>query len=107
MRDNLSENVILFWLETENKYIRIYIDGTYCGIDEYETDESDDDVEDGITFINKDNWVRNLTIQSAKMESEFLPLITLTIDFTNGTQLIMNYKENENCTLKKTCGNKV
>lgn len=96
-----NENIILFWLETENKWLRIFIDGTYCGIDEYETNESDNDNNDEVTFVNEDNWVKDLTIESAKVESRFLPLITLTIDFTNGTQLLLNWGENENCTLKK------
>ncbi|MGB1039400.1 MAG: hypothetical protein ACPGVD_00840 [Flavobacteriales bacterium] len=95
-----SKNVILFWLETENKWLRIFIDGTYCGIDEYETDESDYDNDDEVTFVNEDKWVKNLTIKSAKVESGILPLITLTIVFTNGTQLLLNCDENENCTLK-------
>lgn len=95
-----SKNVILFWLSTENKWLRIFIDGSYCGIDEYETDESDNDNDDEVTFVNEDKWVNNLTIESAKVESGILPLITLTIVFTNGTQLILNCDENENCALQ-------
>ena len=96
-----KNDVLLFWLETENKWLRIFIDGAYCGIDEYEKDESELDKDDDVKFINENNWVKGLTIKTAKVESEFLPIITMTIYFTNGTKLILNCDENEKCTLNK------
>ncbi|MFT4662992.1 MAG: hypothetical protein ACI9AT_000825 [Ulvibacter sp.] len=103
--DSHKENVFLLWIETENKWLRIFIDGSYCGIDVYETNESESDMDDDVSFRNQDEWVKGLIIKKAKVESGNLPLITLTIDFTNGTQLILDCDENEDCSLIKTLGN--
>lgn len=96
-----KENVILFWLQTKNSWLRIFIDGCYCGIDEYETNESENDLDDDVSFRIEDNWIKDLVIKKAKVESKNLPLITLTIDFTNETQLILNCDKDEDCTLIK------
>ncbi|MFT6679441.1 MAG: hypothetical protein ACJAZG_002121 [Granulosicoccus sp.] len=62
-------------------------------------------MDDDVSFRNQDEWVKGLIIKKAKVESGNLPLITLTIDFTNGTQLILDCDENEDCSLIKTLGN--
>ena len=105
--DSEKENVILLWIETESNWLRIFIDGSYCGIDEYETNESENDLDDDVSFINQDNWIKGLTIKKAKVESGYLPLITLTIDFTNRIQLILKCDKNEDCSLTKTLGTNV
>lgn len=99
-KDSKIENVILFWFKTEDKWLRIFIDGAYCGIDEYETDLSNDDIDDDVYFVNQDHWIIDLVIQNAKVTSEKLPLISLIINFTNGNKLILECDTNENCTLR-------
>jgi hypothetical protein len=102
--ESKKENIILLWLQTESSWLRIFIDGSYCGVDEYDTNESDNDMDDDVSYKIKDDWVQNLKIKKAKVESLNLPLITLTIDFTNETQLILNCDENEDCSIIKYVG---
>lgn len=100
-QEPVIENIILLWIETEKSWLRIFIDGTHCAIDEFEADESDDDLEED-TYLKlkiQDDWVQDLSIKTAKVSSNDLPLITLTIDFTNNTQLILSCDEDENCKL--------
>ncbi len=99
-----KEDVILFWVQTDKNWLRIFIDGCYCGIDEYEADESDTDMDDGVSFRIQDDWVENLTIKKAWVVSGNLPLITLTIDLTDGTQLIYDCDKDEECSLIKNVG---
>ena len=106
--ESKSENVILLWLEIENSWLRIFIDGTYCGVDEYESNESENDLDDGVSFQNYDEMIRDLEIKEAKVISGNLPLITLSIEFTDESLMILNCDEYENCKLKinagKQCG---
>ena len=71
--ESKSENVILLWLEIENSWLRIFIDGTYCGVDEYESNESENDLDDGVSFQNYDEMIRDLEIKEAKVISGNLP----------------------------------
>ncbi len=96
--ESAIEDVIVLWIRTEHKWLRIFIDGCYCGIDEYETDE----IEHDLLEKNLDDWVDNLTIKKTYVKSEGMPLITLSIDFTNAEQLLFHCDENEKCSLIKT-----
>lgn len=95
-----NDDVILFWLETKTSWLRIFIDGTYCGIDQYAQDESERDDDDGVSFVKFDKVVSGTTILSALVESQDLPLIALTITLSNGTRLILDCDADGKSTLK-------
>jgi hypothetical protein len=100
-----TNQVILFWLKVNNipLWIRVFIDGIYCGIDSYEEDASKEDADsDDDSLINHDNWVNGLTIISAFIESETMnEFMILKINFTQNRQLILDYREDgNNVTLK-------
>lgn len=98
--DRNSNDVILIWLESDNSWFRIFIDGAYCGVDEYKNDESLDDAEeDDDLLIEHKKWVTGMTIKEAKVESWVLPEIKLTLELSNTTKLTLNCDKNEFCTL--------
>ena len=92
-----KEDIILIWMQTGNKWLRIFIDGCYCGIDEYDQNKSKNDIDDGISLINKDSWVKGLVIKNANVESKDSLIITLIINFTNETQLILDLLNKKWC----------
>ncbi len=99
--DNTSkeDDVILFWLETETNWLRIFIDGCYCGIDEYKLDESKNDLDDDVSFVSFDDNVKDTIIVRSKVESLDLPLITMTLGLSNDTNLILDCDLEEKCAL--------
>ena len=96
-----DDDIILLWLRTENSFLRIFIDGCYCGIDEYSEDNSKDDIDDDMILIDKTKWIKDLTIKSTFVKAKTLPLISMTIVFTNGSELVFSCNKEEKCSLKK------
>ncbi|MDA7501801.1 hypothetical protein N8482_00840 [Chitinophagales bacterium] len=99
--DESDQDVILLWLETETDWFRIFIDGVYCGIDQYTSDKSEDDLDDGVFLLNRADWVSKQIITRAYVETRGLPLIDLTICFSNRSQLILRCHKNEQCSLSR------
>ena len=93
-------DTILLWLEsTDSRWFRIFIDaGAYCGIDEFEFNDIESDLEDdGIVIENFDFAMEGLSISSAIVNSPKLPLIKLTINLNNGIKLVLDSNEDELC----------
>ncbi|MCH2231785.1 MAG: hypothetical protein MK105_15735 [Crocinitomicaceae bacterium] len=100
LHDKNDNDVILIWLESGNSWFRVFIDGVYCGVDEYENDESIYDVEeDDDLLIEHKKWVNGMTINKAKVESWVLPEIKLTLELSSDTKLILKCDKNEFCSL--------
>ena len=103
-------DVLLFWIQTDTSWLRIYIDGVYCGIDKYKTDESheDEDEDDNLRLVNYDLWVKDKYIEKATVKSDNLPLITLTILLSDISSIVLDCNKDEICSLKniKTQANK-
>lgn len=95
-----GENVILLWLESDKFWLRIFIDCAYCGIDSFSYDNSIEDLEEGYSYVTKTKWVENLIIQKALVKYEN-QLITLTVELTNGHEIIFSCDKNEHCQLKR------
>jgi len=95
-----EEDIILMWVETEMGWLRIFIDGAYCGIDIYETDRSIDDWDDGVTCISRNNLVCGKRIQKAIVTSAVLPEIQFSIYFEGGSFLHLKCDQNEICRLR-------
>ena len=103
--DLLTDKVILLWLKIlhEDLWLRIFIDGIYCGIDKFFEDESKQDEDDWVTFVNYDSWVNNLTIKEAfvfsnkNFEEKF---IRLEILLSNESKIeLASIGEDEKCSL--------
>ncbi len=104
LTDKIQEsNVILIWLQTEKSWLRIFVDCPfYCGIDEYDEDKSEDDKNfDDDILQNCDDWIQGLTIKNVRVECDVKYTITLTIEFTNTSSLVLKCDKNENCSLVK------
>jgi hypothetical protein len=79
-------NVILIWLEDAigGDWYRIFIDGTYCGIDRFPECEIEDDLDDGYTEADHSQWFEGRTVDRADVESTGAAgggLISLVITF--------------------------
>lgn len=67
--DVADGNVILLWLEdsTSGAWLRIFIDGTYCGIDRYPGLEIEDDLDDGYIAVDYSSWFAALQLERAEV----------------------------------------
>ena len=70
--NSLDNSVVLLWLHDENKkaWYRLFIDGIYCGIDQFAVDKSFDDTDDDIIISDYSDWFRGKKILSAKIFSD-------------------------------------
>lgn len=88
-------NVILLWLEDAARggWYRIFIDGTYCGVDHFPACEIDDDLDDGYSATDHGLWFRDRTIERAEVATTPGPAggeqITLTILCVDGATALL------------------
>jgi len=68
---NDSEDVILFWCSEKDSSIwwRIFIDGAYCGIDEYDTCEIEEDLDESVSKIDHSSKLSSGKIESVSVSS--------------------------------------
>lgn len=96
-----NEGVILIWLESiENKWFRIFIDNSYCGVDKYDTNHSESDLDDGIAFKNYDSRVNGLTIESAIVITDHHQNIELGFRLHNGSRFTLEGDKEGQCKLR-------
>ena len=62
---------------------RIFIDGIYCGVDQYEIDNSDDDSDDDVYWKDISKYVSNKEIKNSEVIFTGVNdgFIILTLDF--------------------------
>lgn len=67
--DVADGNVILLWLEDtiSDGWLRIFIDGIYCGIDRYPDLEIEDDLDDGYIAVEYSSWFAALKLEQAEV----------------------------------------
>ncbi len=99
LRDKESQNVFLIWIETDNSWLRMFIDGSYCSIDEYGHDASgnDRDAFEGLLIEHK-TWEDDVNILKAEVKSNDLPEIRLSIELSNRETLILDCNNDAFCT---------
>lgn len=96
-----KEGVILLWLESiERKWYRIFIDNSYCGVDEYDKNDSESDLDDGVAFKNHDSRVNGLGIESAIVVDDHSQNTELTIRLDNGSFFLLNCDNEGLCKLR-------
>ena len=101
--DNLSEkeDIILLWLRTDkDTWLRIFIDGSHCGIDEYLYDESACNLEENMSIVDYSKWIMGTKIITANSECTELPEITLTINLSNHKRIVFACNKDESCSIK-------
>ncbi len=92
--DQVDYHVILIWIGVNNNssWYRIFIDGYYCGIDIYESDLSNEDLDDDILIVDY-TCINGETIENTSVEAgnEIYgeSSIVLTIEFLSGKKLLL------------------
>lgn len=87
LEDKNTGNVYLLWLETgpDNKWYRIFIDGWYCGVDEYGECMLQEDREDDVVVLDLTQKYKKSSIINASVQEQGEPdsHIVLSIYFEN------------------------
>ncbi|MBU2713186.1 hypothetical protein [Zooshikella harenae] len=67
--DDKDNNVYLLWLfdKTSKYWYRIFIDGIYCGVDQYLQDGSMNDEDDDISWQDHSNWFKGKSLSCAEV----------------------------------------
>lgn len=92
--DQENDDIILIWIGVNNdlSWYRIFIDGCYCGIDYYDKDLSNEDLDDDVICVNY-NCINDEIIVKAKVESGNVTFgdssILLIIEFISGKKLLL------------------
>lgn len=87
-----DDAIVLMWIGTDDeaKWYRIFIDGSYCGVDYYKEDNSDEDIDDDLCFVDYE-CMNGEIIVSTHVElgnrNYGLSSILLTIDFESSNRL--------------------
>ncbi len=96
-------DVILIWLKnsSDDTWYRIFIDGAYCGVDKYQTNNSNEDLDEDIKVIDHTNWFQNKTVLSAVVSSTNIgnSRIILTLIFSNSICQLICKNEDGDCYL--------
>jgi hypothetical protein len=99
--DTFDDNVILLWLKTSIGWLRIFIDGYYCGIDQFEKDNSKEDQDPEYKFDNLKSWVINKTCKSVIISNSDTSKIQLTITLNDSSKIQLICSKEEYCVLEK------
>ena len=68
-------DVILIWFHciSSQCWYRVFIDGTYCGIDKHLEDNSQDDLDDNVSLVDISDLFIGKTIKKAEVKFNDLP----------------------------------
>ncbi len=69
--NSLDNSVVVLWLHDKHKgfWYRLFIDGVYCGIDQFSDDRSLEDIDDDITIIDHSVWFQDKKLFEAEVFS--------------------------------------
>ena len=99
-----DNDVIIIWTFDENvkRWYRIFIDGTYCGVDRYEADESNSDLDDGVILDDHSAWSRGAIVVSAIVSSptKLEGCIVLSLEFSDRNCKLICESQDGNCRLE-------
>ncbi len=67
IEDAINGDVYILWLENETSglWYRIFIDGWYCGVDEYPESNIENDFDDDVNVVNHFSKLKSKIIESA------------------------------------------
>jgi hypothetical protein len=96
-----KENIVVLWFKTDkDTWLRIFIDGTICGIDEYIYDELSSDIKENITCVDYTRWVDNSKIVNAQVALPDLQKIELTLNLSNNNSIVFAIDSSEKGSIK-------
>ena len=67
-----DKSVIVMWLKDKDdiRWFRLFCDGVYCGVDQYSSDRSFDDMDDDIIIVDHSAWFQHKKIITAFVTSD-------------------------------------
>ncbi|GAB1269775.1 hypothetical protein NBRC116493_30280 [Aurantivibrio infirmus] len=98
-----SDIVLLWFLDAESKsWYRLFVDGAYCGLDKYETDNSGEDIDDGVVLVDDSHWFKDKIIKQASVAHTKEPdrYIVLKLNFGASFLELVCASEDGECSLK-------
>jgi hypothetical protein len=104
--DKLEHDIVLVWArdETLNCWYRVFIDGVYCGVDRYQLDESSNDIDDEVDFVDHSAWFQGKKLEHAEVTSpnKSEGHIVLTMTFGSHQCRLICGSEDGECQLQFT-----
>ncbi len=104
LEDAMDHDVILLWMrdDTSKTWYRVFIDGAYCGVDQYGEDESEEDIDDDVIFTDYSAWFHGKVLESARVlflnrPGEYLLLL---LDFGQSECKLLCRSEAGECVLQ-------
>ena len=102
--DSFDNSVVVLWVHDKHKrfWYRLFIDGVYCGIDQFSDDKSFEDIDDDIIIIDHSAWFRDKKLLEAKVYSgsEVLHDMVVTFKFVRSKCQLIYQSQCNKCQLK-------
>ena len=104
LEDSIDHDVILLWMrdDASQSWYRVFIDGAYCGIDQYQEDESEQDNDDDVIYTDHSAWFQGKVLESATVFFLNRPNehLLLLLDFGQYECKLLCRSENGACELQ-------
>lgn len=70
--DSIDNSVVILWLQDDHNgcWYRLFIDGVYCGIDQFTDDHSSGDRDDDMIIIDHSAWFQDKKLLRARVFSD-------------------------------------
>ena len=102
----LDNSVVVLWLHDKRKefWCRLFIDGIYCGIDQFSEDKSLEDMDDDIIIIDHSTWFQAKILLKAKVFSGNggLPDMVASLEFAKSECQLIYRAKHDKCELTFT-----
>jgi len=102
--NSFDNSVVVLWLyEKHNRFwYRIFIDGIYCGIDQFSDDKSLEDIDDEIIIIDHSAWFQDKKLLEAKVcsGSGVLPDMVVSLKFAKSECQLIYQPKYHKCRLE-------
>ncbi|MCK5695457.1 MAG: hypothetical protein KAH62_02450 [Desulfobacula sp.] len=98
-----DKSVIVMWLKDKDssRWFRLFCDGIYCGIDQYSSDRSFDDMDDDILMVDHSAWFQHKKITAAFVNSDNndSSCIKVSLKFNQSQCQLIYQCQSEQCDL--------
>ncbi len=102
--NSLDNSVVVLWLHDKRKefWYRLFIDGIYCGIDQFSEDKSLEDMDDDIIIIDHSSWFQVKILLKAKVfsGSGVSSDMVVSLKFAKSECQLIYRSKNSKCELK-------
>lgn len=101
--NSLDNSVVVLWLHDKHKefWYRLFIDGVYCGIDQFSDDKSFEDIDDDIIIVDHSAWFQHKKIITAFVTSDNndSPCIKVSLKFDQSRCQLVYQCQSDQCDL--------